>query len=729
MAFNLIGHAGIAQQHELLDRSLGQLDASCSEAKHLPETACEARNALKQKCCENALSSIPSRMHVVLRSFVQSICLSSTLLFSLPANAIEPVHIGVLAFRPKPQTLEQWQPLAVALKQAIPERDFVVEAYTYPELEEATAGDHLDFVLTNPGHYVLLAKRIGLTAPLATLAVDEQGQPSTEFGGVIFCRADQVDIRTLKDVKGKTVAAASTGSLGGYQMQAYELSLKGITFPNKARLLTTGMPHDNVVNAVLSGSADVGFVRTGVLEQMASEGKLDLSQIKIINLQDHPGFPQKVSTRLYPEWPFSSLPSTDENIARHVAAALFMLEENKAATKAMGIHGFVVPSDYTPISDLLKELRMPPFDQAPKFDLQDVWMQYLWQIVTGILAISAILLLALRLTVTKRKLDMEHRALLLQEKLLQRSEAHLQTVIDNEPECIKTVDARGRLIQMNPAGLAMIEADSWQQVAGISILDVIAPEYRDDFAQMHKRVIAGESAQMEFEVFGLKGGRRWLETHAVPMIENGETMHLAVTRDITERKQLERQIHRLAFYDPLTNLPNRRLLNERLSQAMVLGKRTGCYGALMFIDLDNFKPINDRYGHFVGDLLLIEVATRLKHAIREIDTVARFGGDEFVIMLSELNVDKAEATSHARVVAEKILISLAEPYSLKNGMEGSESSTVVHRCTASIGVVVFIGHESTQGEILKRGDVAMYQAKTKGRNMICFYDSTSSASA
>jgi diguanylate cyclase (GGDEF)-like protein len=155
---------------------------------------------------------------------------------------------------------------------------------------------------------------------------------------------------------------------------------------------------------------------------------------------------------------------------------------------------------------------------------------------------------------------------------------------------------------------------------------------------------------------------------------------------------------------------------------MALGKRTSSYGALMFLDLDNFKPLNDTYGHTAGDLLLIEAAIRLKDAIRGIDTVARFGGDEFVIMLSELNVDKAEASAQAKAVAEKILVSLAEPYVLTTGMEESEKSIVTHRCTVSIGVVVFIDHESTQDEILKRGDAAMYQAKEKGRNQISFWD-------
>ncbi|MCE5180660.1 MAG: PocR ligand-binding domain-containing protein [Betaproteobacteria bacterium] len=125
------------------------------------------------------------------------------------------------------------------------------------------------------------------------------------------------------------------------------------------------------------------------------------------------------------------------------------------------------------------------------------------------------------------------------------SVSHLQTIIENEPECIKIIDAQGRLVQMNPAGLAMIEADSLKQVAMRPVLDVIAPEYRTAYAKLHKRVIAGETMQMEYEVLGLKGGRRWLETHAVPMQDNGQTVHLAVTRDISERKLAEMALQAL----------------------------------------------------------------------------------------------------------------------------------------------------------------------------------------
>ena len=155
---------------------------------------------------------------------------------------------------------------------------------------------------------------------------------------------------------------------------------------------------------------------------------------------------------------------------------------------------------------------------------------------------------------------------------------------------------------------------------------------------------------------------------------------------------------------------------------MAASKRSGHYNALMFLDLDNFKPLNDTYGHDVGDLLLIEVAHRLTGCVREVDTVARFGGDEFVVMLGELDADKAESTAQAGIVAEKIRSTLAELYLLKIQQEGKAETTVEHHCAASIGVVVF-NSESSPEDVLKWADMAMYQAKERGRNRVHFYSS------
>lgn len=192
--------------------------------------------------------------------------------------------------------------------------------------------------------------------------------------------------------------------------------------------------------------------------------------------------------------------------------------------------------------------------------------------------------------------------------------------------------------------------------------------------------------------------------------------------DITDRKKMEEQVRQLAFYDTLTRLPNRRLLSDRMAQAMAASKRNACHGALIFLDLDNFKPLNDMHGHDVGDLLLIEAADRLKSCVRQADTVARFGGDEFVLMITELDADESKSVEQAAVIAEKILATLSEPYLLNIRRPGEADTRLEHRCTASIGVALFLDHDAPQEHILKRADTAMYQAKVAGRNQIRFHD-------
>ena len=216
----------------------------------------------------------------------------------------------------------------------------------------------------------------------------------------------------------------------------------------------------------------------------------------------------------------------------------------------------------------------------------------------------------------------------------------------------------------------------------------------------------------------------WAGSQIAPVKDSAGlvTHYVALCSDISDRKAMEQKIRQLAFYDALTGLPNRRLLADRLSQGLATSKRSGCCGALMFLDLDNFKPLNDAHGHGVGDSLLIEVARRLTACVREVDTVARFGGDEFVVLLGELDTSLCEPMEQAHSVAEKIRASLATPYSLR--VDRQDESPVVlveHRCSASIGVVVFLGNEARQDEVLKWADAAMYQAKDAGRNSIRFY--------
>ena len=178
----------------------------------------------------------------------------------------------------------------------------------------------------------------------------------------------------------------------------------------------------------------------------------------------------------------------------------------------------------------------------------------------------------------------------------------------------------------------------------------------------------------------------------------------------TERKVLVDQMHEMAYFDSLTHLPNRRMLDDRLGQALAASKRFLTYGALMFIDLDGFKAINDAHGHGTGDLLLKEVAQRLTLSLRDIDTIARFGGDEFVVMINHLGVNSLKARVDSAIIAEKIRATLAEPYLLMIP-KTNLLSPLAFNCSASIGVVIFFGHEKTREELLKMADMAMYQSK------------------
>ncbi|QTN27797.1 diguanylate cyclase [Rhodoferax sp. AJA081-3] len=194
----------------------------------------------------------------------------------------------------------------------------------------------------------------------------------------------------------------------------------------------------------------------------------------------------------------------------------------------------------------------------------------------------------------------------------------------------------------------------------------------------------------------------------------------ALEAEVAERKQVEAQVREVAFHDPLTHLPNRLLLNDRLSQALAASARGGVYCALMFLDLDHFKPLNDAHGHEVGDLLLIEVAARLSSCVRQADTVARFGGDEFVVVLSDLHADPVIAHAQAQAVAEKVRALLAAPYLMTVVHAGQPDVLVQHQCSASIGVALFAGPQASTADILKWADAAMYQAKKAGGNTVCF---------
>ncbi len=307
------------------------------------------------------------------------------------------------------------------------------------------------------------------------------------------------------------------------------------------------------------------------------------------------------------------------------------------------------------------------------------------------------------------------------EEAIREQEEFFRMITENIEDFIAVLDLEGKRLYNSPSYTRLFK--SIEQMMGTDSFSDVHPEDREHVKQVFNETVrTGAGLNIEYRFMLENGNVRHMESHST-LIRNrlGKASRvLVISHDITERKQIEEKVRNLAYFDTLTQLPNRRMLDDRMTQAMSSGKRGGHYGALMFLDLDNFKPLNDLYGHRAGDSLLIEVAHRISSCVREMDTVARFGGDEFVIMLGELDNDLESSTDKTKIIAEKIRSVISKPYAL--AVKGKDNTEIKfeHQCTASIGVVMFQDHEYTPEALLNRADIAMYQAKENGRNMVSF---------
>ena len=296
---------------------------------------------------------------------------------------------------------------------------------------------------------------------------------------------------------------------------------------------------------------------------------------------------------------------------------------------------------------------------------------------------------------------------------LREQTENFQTLINHAPAALAMFDRQMRYLAFSRRWLTDFSIAD-ENIIGRSHYEIF-PEIPESWKEAHRRGMEGEVLNAADDRFVRLDGtiqrmkweiRPWYSNNAVGGI-------IMFTEDITERKASEEIIQHLAFYDHLTNLPNRLLLLDRLHQALTSSVRSGRFGALLFIDLDNFKNLNDTLGHDMGDLLLQQVTQRLESCIRKGDTVARLGGDEFVVMLVELSQQPLETAAQTETIGEKILVTLSQVYQFDRN---------TYRCTASIGITLFSGTQQGTEELMKQADIAMYQAKKAGRNTLRFFD-------
>ena len=284
-------------------------------------------------------------------------------------------------------------------------------------------------------------------------------------------------------------------------------------------------------------------------------------------------------------------------------------------------------------------------------------------------------------------------------------------------------DANAVILQVNQAFTAITGFTRGEAVGNTPRILRSGHHDTDFYARMWDRL--KQSGNWQGEIWNRrKSGDaypQWLTITVVKDQANRVSNYVATMTDITQRKLAESEINALAFYDPLTGLPNRRLMLDRLRQALTGSDRNRGHGALMIMDLDNFKILNDTQGHDVGDQLLVEVSKRLQDGVREGDTVARLGGDEFVVILEGL--DRAGfAAMQAEAVGVKIQALINEPYELAINGRGGQAGKCIHHCSVSIGITLFQDQHTPTQELMKRADTAMYQAKSAGRNTLRFFD-------
>ncbi|MEY4735734.1 MAG: hypothetical protein RL302_53 [Pseudomonadota bacterium] len=742
-----------------------------------------------------------------------------------PVWADAPLHFGVLAFRGKVETEAQWRPLADYLERVLPAgRRVEVRAYDFPALAEAITRNEVDILLTNPGDYTLLRHRNGVSAPLVTLVRREGVNDLAGFGGVIFTRAD-TSVLTLADASHQRIAAVQPEAFGGYQVQAFEMLEAGLEVPSGERLLYEGLPHDNVVRAVLDGRAEVGFVRTGLLERMVAEGKLDLNRLRILNRQNLAGYPYAASTRLYPEWPVAVMPQVGEDLARQLSVALLSLAPDSPAARAADLHGFTVPADYTGVENLLRKLRRPPFDVTPEFTLADLWKKYrVWMAVLGAMVLLLggvvwrLVLQNRRMRQTQLRLDLAIQgtglgiwdsdlvsgenyysprmyemlgyapdefphnptswtALIHPDDLAQVLTAEYAVTPDKLPVYAVTMRMRAKngawrwiqtqgVVQNNAAGqptrrtglhvdvtdrmrdqervvLAASVFTHAREGIMITLPDGAIVEVNEAFTRItgytreeamgknpsilkSGRQSAGfyESLWQELLSTGHWSGEIWnrhrdgglyAELMTISAVQDaaGQTHnYVALFTDITPIKEHQRLLEHIAHYDTLTNLPNRVLLADRLQQAMRQCQRNGRSLAVVFLDLDGFKRVNDAYGHDVGDDLLVALSQRMKSTLRESDTLARIGGDEFIAVLVDL-----ERVQDCEPLLQRMLQAAADPVPLQ-----SPQGTLTLQVSASMGITLYPQDGVDADQLMRHADQAMYQAKQAGKNRYQLFD-------
>ena len=356
------------------------------------------------------------------------------ILFTINLYAKDEIRFGVYAFRGYEETKKKYEPLVAYLNETL-DKKVVLEVLSQDDMNKKIAAKELDIVTTSPIHFLVIRQQHKLSGAIATLVTMYDDAHTNKFAGVIVVRSDSA-VKTLKDIKGKTVSTPNVNLLGGFRSQAYELHKNGIDIIKEAKeIVELNSGYKNVIKSVLDGESDVGFTRDGIIESMIREGEIKEAEIRIINQRVHQNYPFKTSTPLYPEWPVFALPNADEDDVKNFVSALFLFKHTSNYAKESKIYGYTLAADYLGTEELTRELRLPPFDKAPQITLMDIWNRYKY--VLMLLAITFLVALFSYIQV-------------------QRKKRFAESLLSNMGEGVYGVNKAGECIWINQKALDML---------------------------------------------------------------------------------------------------------------------------------------------------------------------------------------------------------------------------------------------------------------------------------
>ena len=609
------------------------------------------------------------------------------------------LRIGVLAFRGPQKALAEWQPHADYLGQKLAPRRFVIVPLTLDEFEPAVAARKIDLVITNTGHYVELEAG-GRISRIATMRAVGPNGPVDGFGGTAIARADNSAVKSYGDLRGKRVAIPDTKAFGGWQVHLREARAAGIDLTRELGAIVELQAQDRIVEEVLAKKVDAGFVRSGLIESMAATGKLDLASLHVLGARTTPGYPYRHSTQLYPHWAFARLDHVAEETAKDLLITLLSLPPDHPAATAASIYGWTLPQNYQSVHELFLEFRLGPYADLP-VALSDIMGRYGKPIIGVGGALIAILLTALW------AVGFSNRA-------LRRSKERLQLaagVFEHAQEGILITDTQGNIIDANETFL-VLTGYARDEILGRNPRFLATGDHSPEFYRSMWQTLMEHGSWRGELKNRRKDGTRYVQQTSISAVkdEHGRVRrYIGLSSDISELKESQERLKQMAYFDALTGLPNRRMLSDRLAQAMALAQRNKNLLAIAYLDLDGFKPVNDTWGHAAGDKLLQEAARRLMESVRAGDSVSRLGGDEFVVLLGNIaHIEECE------VALERIRVALATPFQL---VEGEAN------LSASIGVTMYPMDGADPDTLIRHADQAMYLAKEGGRNRYALFDS------